>query len=127
MKSTIGLALASGLALFLAGCASGAGGGAAAGGTVAGPSGGSATGAVAKVDKEFNLAVKCPGIHYLKKKGWSDQAIVQQMQVMEDDIPTCEAWTASQPKGFVPPPPSGNPAAAKLGTGTKDFGPTKTQ
>lgn len=126
MKSTIGLALVSGLALFLAGCASSAGSAPAAGAVAAPSTPIASSGEVAKVSKEFNLAVKCPGIHYLKKKGWSDEAIMQQMQVVEGDIPNCEAWTASQPRGFVPPPPPGSPAAARLGA-PQNGGATKTQ
>ena len=63
--------------------------------------------------RNFNLSVKCPGVHYLKKKGWSDQQIMQQESVEEQDIPACERWVAAQPKGYVPPAPAGTPVAAK--------------
>jgi hypothetical protein len=105
MKRKIGLALASGLALLVAGCASQS----TSGGNAA-P--GSAAPAISTA-RDFNLSVKCPGVHYLKKKGWSDQQIMQQESLEEADIPACEQWVAAQPKGYVPPPPAGSPVAAK--------------
>ena len=112
MKRKIGLALATGLALLIAGCASqsssGSSGGAGAGGTVgAAPPNNPAAASVAR---NFNLAVKCPGVHLLKKKGWSDQQIMQQESVEQEDIPACEQWVQAQPKGYVPPPPGGTVA-----------------
>jgi len=107
MKRKIVLALASGLALLVAGCASQGGGGGAAPSTTA-PATGAATSSTAR---NFNLAVKCPGVHYLKTHGWSDQQIMQQESVEESDIPACEAWVQAQPKGYVPPPPPGTVAA----------------
>ena len=114
MKRKIGLALATGLALLIAGCSSqggsggSGGGGAGAGGTVgAAPAGNPAAQSVAR---NFNLAVKCPGVHLLKKKGWSDQQIMQQESVEQEDIPACEQWVQAQPKGYVPPPPGGTVA-----------------
>jgi hypothetical protein len=105
MKTTIGLALASGLFVIIAGCATGgsSGGSGAAGGSVAsaGPD-----------IRNFNLEVKCPGIHYFKTHGKSDSDIMEQLQVEQSDIDTCEAWAAAQPKGYVPPPPPGVVAAA---------------
>jgi hypothetical protein len=62
--------------------------------------------------RDFNLRVKCPGIHELKMHGWSDQQIIQQLSVSQEDIPACEAWVQSQPKGYVPPPPGGASASA---------------
>lgn len=103
MKRKIGLALASGLALLVAGCAAQQGGG----GTTVG-----AGGASQGTARNFNLAVKCPGVHYLKTHGASDQQIMQQESVEEADIPACEDWVRAQPKGYVPPPPSGTPLAA---------------
>jgi hypothetical protein len=116
MKITIGLALAAGLFLMVAGCATSGGGGAApAGGTAAAAGGGAAAGTTTASAggeiRNFNLEVKCPGVHYLKSKGWSDQQIVQQLSVEEANIPQCESWAASQPKGYVPPPPPGVAAA----------------
>ncbi len=108
MKRKIGLALATGLAFLIAGCAgqSSSGGGSGGGG-----GGGSSTppptGAAATTARNFNLAVKCPGVHWEKKHGWSDQQIMQQESVEEDDIPACEQWVQAQPKGYVPPPPGG--------------------
>ncbi|MGB8414514.1 MAG: hypothetical protein WCE23_16995 [Candidatus Binatus sp.] len=105
MKRKIGLVLASGLALLVAGCASQSSSG-----------GNAAPGSAAPTEstaRNFNLSVKCPGVHYLKKKGWSDQQIMQQESVEEQDIPACEQWVAAQPKGYVPPPPAGTPVAAK--------------
>jgi hypothetical protein len=115
MKRKIGLALASGLALLVAGCAS-------QGGSF--PSGPGKTGSEAtrsstqeaSTARNFNLAVKCPGVHYLKKKGWSDAQIMQQESVNAEDIPACEQWVQAQPKGYVPPPPPGTPMAAKAPT-----------
>lgn len=110
MKRKIELALASGLALLIAGCAGQTGGG-----SVAAP--GSAASATtiseAQTARNFNLAVKCPGVHYLKSKGWSNQQIMQQENVEEEDIPACEEWVKAQPKGYVPPPPPGTVAANK--------------
>lgn len=120
MKSMIGLALASGLALFVAGCSSGAsttgGGGTQATGAEAQALSAATPEASASVYRTFNVAVKCPGVHYLKKKGWTDQEIMQQMQLTQNDIPACEAWTAQQPKGIVPQAPGGTPAASAQGS-----------
>ena len=110
MKRKIGLALATGLALLVAGCASQS--------TSGGPSGGSSStappppAAVSSTARNFNLAVKCPGVHWEKTHGWSDARIMQQESLEEDDIPACEQWVQAQPKGYVPPPPGG-PVAAK--------------
>lgn len=121
MKITIGLALASGLFLMVAGCATGGAGGAAPSGTTAGAAGGGGGGPVASVGGEirnFNLEVKCPGVHFLKTHGKSDQQIIQQLQVDESDIARCEAWAATQPKGYVPPPPAGyTPSKTQPATG----------
>lgn len=112
MKGKIGLALASGLALLVAGCASQGGGGEKF------PSGpGETSSAAVRTDvptatRNFNLAVKCPGVHWEKKHGWSDAQIMQQESVDEGDIPACEQWVAAQPKGYVPPPPPGTTASA---------------
>jgi len=114
MRLTIGLLLASaGLAFLVAGCASQNGGGASAGSQAA--QGGATTTASTAGDsmRDFNLRVKCPGVHELKVHGWSDAQIMQQLSVSQEDIPACEQWVASQPKGYVPPPPPGSPAAAK--------------
>ena len=111
MKGKIGLALATGLALLVAGCASQGGG--AGGATGAAPAGAPA----ASTSRNFNLAVKCPGVHYLKTKGWTDQQIMQQESLEESDIPACEAWVQAQPKGYVPAPPPGTVAAKAPSTG----------
>lgn len=107
MKRKIGLALAAGLALLVAGCASqsssGGSSGGGGGGTPAAPQNPSVT----ATSKNFNLAVKCPGVHYLKKRGWSDQQIMQQESIEQEDIPACEQWVQAQPKGYVPPPAPG--------------------
>jgi hypothetical protein len=105
MKITIGLALASGLFLMVAGCATGRS--APAGGPGAAAGGGESVASAGGEIRNFNLEVKCPGVHFLKSHGKSDAAIVQQLQVDESDIARCEAWAASQPKGYVPPPPAG--------------------
>jgi hypothetical protein len=55
----------------------------------------------------FDLAVRCPGVHYLVTKGKSKDEIQGQLQVTDDQINECEKYVASQPKGFVPPPPPG--------------------
>ncbi|MFZ2062361.1 MAG: hypothetical protein WAU82_15220 [Candidatus Binatus sp.] len=110
MKRTIGLVLATGLALLIAGCStestSGGNSGGGGGATAAPP-----TGAAATTARNFNLAVKCPGVHWEKKHGWSDQQIMQQESVEAEDIPACEQWVQAQPKGYVPPPPGGAMAA----------------
>src|ERR1035437_8511318 len=69
MKRKIGFALASGLALLVAGCAnqSSSGGNAAPGS--AAPTSSTA--------RNFNLSVKCPGVHWEKTHGWSNQQIMQ--------------------------------------------------
>jgi len=107
MKTTIGLALASGLFVIVAGCA--AGGGAKTAATAGGGSVASAGGEI----RNFNLEVKCPGVHYLKTHGKSDADIMEQMQMEQSDIDSCEAWAAAQPKGYVPPPPPGVAAAGQ--------------
>jgi hypothetical protein len=116
MRRTIELLLFSAGLAFLAGCANQGGGTASAsapaggqeaqGGTSAASAGGGES------MRDFNLRVKCPGVHELKMHGWSDQQIVQQLSVSQDDIPACEAWVRAQPKGYVPPPPPGTTAAA---------------
>jgi hypothetical protein len=114
MRRTIELLLFSaGLALLVAGCANQGGGGGAsapAGGQAAQ---GSPAGLRAGGDsmRDFNLRVKCPGVHELKQHGWSDAQIVQQLSVAQEDIPACESWVQAQPKGYVPPPPPGSAAA----------------
>ena len=114
MRRKIGFALASGLALLVAGCA-GQGGGEKF------PSGPGATGSeatrsnVPAAARNFNLAVKCPGVHWEKTHGWSNSQIMQQESLDEADIPACEQWVQAQPKGYVPPPPAGTTAAAKPG------------
>jgi len=110
MKTTIGLALASGLFVIVAGCATG-GGGAKTATTAGGTTVASAGGEI----RNFNLAVKCPGVHEMKTHGKSDADIMQQLQMEQADIDTCEAWAAAQPKGYVPPPPPGV-AVAQPGT-----------
>ena len=109
MKRKIGLALATGLALLIAGCASesSSGGASSSGKESSAPA---PTGAAASTARNFNLAVKCPGVHWEKKHGWSDQQIMQQESVEEEDIPACEQWVQAQPKGYVPPPPGGTVA-----------------
>jgi len=118
MRRTIGLLLASGLAFLVAGCAtattgggapSGGGGGAAAQGD-SGAAGGTTASAGGADMRDFNLKVKCPGVHELKAHGWTDQQIMQQLAVDQQTIPACEQWVQSQPKGYVPPPPAGAPA-----------------
>jgi hypothetical protein len=102
MKLSIGVALGSALLLLVAGCA--------ATDTAPGAGAAPATGAVAAVTgsvRDFNLQVKCPGVAYLKKQGWSDEQIVAQLNMQQDQIPVCIQWVESQPKGFVPPPPGG--------------------
>ena len=112
MRRTIGLLLAGGLAvMFAAGCAS-TGGGSSAGtstGAAAGGEAGQQTASAdsSRVSRDFNLRVKCPGVHEEKIHGWTDQQIMAQESVVEEDIPACMAWVAEQPKGFVPPPPAG--------------------
>jgi len=115
MKRKIGLALATGLALLIAGCSSqstsggSTGGSSTAGGSTAGAP--PVTGAAATTARNFNLAVKCPGVHWEKTHGWSNSQIMQQESLEEDDIPACEQWVQAQPKGYVPPPPGGAVAA----------------
>ncbi len=113
MRRTIGLLLAGGLAVMVTGCASTSGGGAGATTATAGAAKGqvasteSANPDVSRVAHDFNLRVKCPGVHEEKIHGWTDQQIMEQESVSEQDIPACMAWVENQPKGFVPPPPPG--------------------
>jgi hypothetical protein len=109
MKRKIGLALATGLALLIAGCSGQSTSGGSAGGGAAGAPAGNA--AAVSTSRNFNLAVKCPGVHWEKKHGWSDQQIMQQESLEADDIPACEQWVQAQPKGYVPPPPGGSTPA----------------
>ena len=105
MKRKIGLALAMGLALLIAGCASQSGGSSSGGGGSAPPV------AAASTSRNFNLAVKCPGVHWEKTHGWTDQQIMDQESLDSQDIPACEQWVQAQPKGYVPPPPGGTAPA----------------
>jgi len=122
----IGFALASGLALLVAGCA-GQGGGEKF------PSGpGETSSAATRVNvpaatRNFNLAVKCPGVHWEKQHGWSNSQIMQQESLDENDIPACEQWVAAQPKGYVPPPPPGSTAAAQKPAPAPGGGPAPTK
>ena len=115
MRRTFGLLLASaGLAFLIAGCASQNGGTAGTSGGGSQAAGGATTasaGGGGESMRDFNLRVKCPGIHELKVHGWSDQQIIQQLSVSQEDIPACEAWVQNQPKGYVPPPPPGSAGA----------------
>jgi len=115
MKRTIGFALASGLAFLVAGCAAGGGGagtGASAGGEGSAPAGGTQTASASSSVRDFNLQVKCPGIHLEKTKlKWDDDKIMSHENVSAEEIANCEAFTAAQPKGYVPPPPGGGPMA----------------
>jgi hypothetical protein len=61
--------------------------------------------------RNFNLAVRCPGIHWEKTHNWPDTQIMQQQGVEQSEIVACEQWAAAQPKGYVPPPPPGVPPA----------------
>ena len=111
MRRMIGFALASGLALLVAGCAQGGGEKFPSG---PGDSSSAATRTnVPAATRNFNLAVKCPGVHWEKKHGWTDARIMEQESLDENDIPACEQWVAAQPKGYVPPPPAGTTAAAQ--------------
>jgi hypothetical protein len=110
MKLMIGLTLATGLAMLVAGC-SGQGGN---GSFPSGPGDTSSTAtrtAVPAATRNFNLAVRCPGVHWEKAHGWPDTQIMQQQSVEKDEITACEQWAAAQPKGYVPPPPPGVPPA----------------
>ena len=111
MKRTIGLALATGLALLVAGCGAGQMGSqpTSGPGDTSSAATRSSTNAPAAT-RNFNLAVKCPGVHWEKSHGWSKEQIMQQESIDEGDIPACEQWVAAQPKGYVPPPPGGTVA-----------------
>ena len=118
MKRTIGFALASGLAILVAGCAgtSGGSGAPAASGGDAAAGASNAQTAAANGVRDFNLQVKCPGIHLEKTKlKWDDNKIMEHENVTPDEIASCEAFTAAQPKGYVPPPPG---QAAMVGNAT---------
>ena len=121
MKRMIGLTLASGLALLVAGCSG-------QGGTGSFPSGPGDTSSAAvrsnvpPAARNFNLAVRCPGVHWEKTHGWTDQQIMQQESMEQSEIPACEQWVAAQPKGYVPPPPPGVPPAG----GTKAPAPSSS-
>jgi len=102
MKLKFGLVLATGLALLVAGCASQ---------SSSGGSGAAPPEAVASTSRNFNLAIKCPGVHWEKTHGWTNEQIMEQESLDEGDIPACEQWVQAQPKGYVPPPPGGAMAA----------------
>jgi hypothetical protein len=125
MRRMIGFALASGLALLVAGCA-GQGGGAAAPGP-GDTSSAAVRSNVPAATRNFNLAVKCPGVHWEKQHGWSNSQIMQQESLDENDIPACEQWVAAQPKGYVPPPPAGTTAAAQKPPAPAGGGPAPTK
>jgi len=114
MRRTIELLLFSaGLAFLVAGCANQGGGTASASAPAGGQEAQGGTAAAGGESmRDFNLRVKCPGVHELKQHGWSDQQIVQQLSVSQEDIPACESWVRQQPRGYVPPPPPGTTAAA---------------
>lgn len=114
MKRTIGLALATGLALLVAGCGAGQMGSQPPSGPGDTSSAATRSSVVAPAaTRNFNLAVKCPGVHWEKVHKWSDEQIMQQESIDQGDIPACEQWVAAQPKGYVPPPPGGATASAK--------------
>ena len=133
MKSWICLTLAVGLiALTAAGCsqtstASSGGGGTTTPTMGAGGGGAATTEGFQGEARNFNLQVRCPGVHLLKSKGWTDQQIMQQLEVSEDEIPTCEQYIASLPKGYVPPPPPGVTASAVTTKPAAMPAPAKTQ
>ena len=103
MKRKIVLTLATGLALLVAGCSVKRGGSSAARYLRVDGAGSQRS----ATSRNFNLAVKCPGVHWEKTHGWSDQQIMEQESLEEQDIPACEQWVQAQPKGYVPPPPGG--------------------
>jgi hypothetical protein len=116
MKRSIGFALASGLAFLVAGCAAGGGAGTGASGGGSEASGAGTQTASAGGIHDFNLQVKCPGIHLEKTKlKWDDDKIMSHENVTPEEIASCEAFTAAQPKGYVPPPPG---QAAMVGNAT---------
>jgi hypothetical protein len=126
MKRTIGFALATGLAFLVAGCAGGAGGSAGGGGASGGAEGSASAGGGQTASnnaavRDFNLQVKCPGIHLEKNKlKWDNDKIETHENVTEDEINQCESFTASQPKGYIPNAPGGaapGPQAAGSGAG----------
>ena len=85
--------------------------------------GGTQTASAAGV-RDFNLQVKCPGIHLEKTKlKWDDDKIMTHENVTPDEIASCERFTAAQPKGYVPPPPPGTPGAQASGGVDDDNGP----
>src|SRR5258708_323907 len=114
MRRKIGFALASGLALLVAGCA-GQGGGEKFPSGPGDTSSAATRGRAPAATRNFNLGVKWPGVNWEKAHGWSNQQIMQQESLDEADIPACEQWVQAQPKGYVPPPPAGTTAAAKPG------------
>ncbi len=112
MRLMTGLMLAGGLALIVAGCSMTHGGAETSSATPTGQAGAGAAAApanasVAETSRDFNLRVRCPGVHELKSHGWTDAQIMQQLSVSEEEIPACEEWVKTQPKGYVPPPPAG--------------------
>ncbi len=106
MKRAFEVAVASAVVLLIAGCAAVTGSepqstaGKGAGAAVAAATGGGGV-------RDFNIQVKCPGVAYLKKQGWSDEQIVAQLSMDADQIPACVQWMESQPRGFVPAPVGG--------------------
>ena len=127
MKRTIGFALASGLAFLVAGCAGGmqhgGAGGASGGAEGSASAGGGQTASNNAAVRDFNLQVKCPGIHLEKNKlKWDNDKIETHENVTEDEINQCESFTAAQPKGYIPNAPAGaaapGPQAAGSGSGS---------
>ena len=124
MKRTLGLAMGSVLALMVAGCSSGSSTTTSSGDSSGQPASGSLAAKVEPV--RFNLAVRCPGVHYLISKKKSKEEVEGQLNVTDDQIDECEKYVASQPKGFVPPPPAGYvPPAASTASSAKPAQPAQ--
>jgi hypothetical protein len=115
MIRTLTLATALGMAVLFVGCSS-TQGSAPSGSNDAAEHAAQQQAASASGVRDFNLQVKCPGIHLEKTKlKWSDDKIEDHENVTPDDIAACESWEASQPKGYVPPPPAGVASAPPAG------------
>jgi hypothetical protein len=120
MKRTICWPLVLGLALLIAGCAPGGGYTGSPTATRQAATAGSNTDAAATGPaRDFNLRVKCPGIHLEKTNfKWSDRQIMTHENVTLEQIGQCEVWSATQPKGYVPTAPVGPGGKGSAGDGT---------
>ena len=102
MKNTFGLTLSLALMFVIAGCSS----------TNPNVPGAATDSAAENTTPNLDMAAKCPGVHYAKLQGWTDDQVMQQEKIKEGDIAACQHWIAQQPSTYTPPVPSWLPPGA---------------